>query len=52
MKVFDGKQIYGLWVKTWNEDISLLDEITASDYRVHQARTDRKTSGELKGLEV
>ncbi|RIU92051.1 ester cyclase [Oceanobacillus picturae] len=52
MKVFDGKKIYELWVKAWNEDVSVLDEITASDCRVHQARTDGKTSDELKGLEA
>ncbi|WP_404457205.1 ester cyclase [Oceanobacillus kapialis] len=52
MTVYDGKQIYELWVKAWNEDVSVLDEITASDCTVHQARTDGKTSDKIKGSEA
>lgn len=52
MTVYDGKQIYELWVKAWNEDISVLNEITSSDCTVHQARTDGKISDEIKGSEA
>ncbi|WP_255437698.1 ester cyclase [Thalassobacillus sp. CUG 92003] len=44
-----GAQIYNMWVKAWNEDISVLEEITSSDCVVHQARMDGKSSNERKG---
>jgi predicted ester cyclase len=52
LTVYNRKQIYELWVKAWNEDISVLDEITSSDCTVHQARTDGKSSSERQGPEA
>lgn len=48
----DEKQIYESWVKAWNEDLSVLDKVTAPDCIVHQARTDGKTSNERRGAEA
>lgn len=48
----DGKkQLYELWIQAWNEDISILDQITDPGCRVHQARFDGKSSDTLKGVE-
>ncbi|MFA1822467.1 ester cyclase [Virgibacillus oceani] len=52
MDIHDGREIYELWVKAWNEDVAVLDNITDPDCKVHQARTDGKTSDELKGVEA
>ena len=48
----NGEQIYKLWVKAWNEDRSILDDITSPHCTVHQARTDGKSPGERKGAEA
>lgn len=48
----DYKRIYELWVKAWNGDASLLDEITDPDCTVYQARTDGKSSDEGRGTEA
>ncbi|GAA0381778.1 ester cyclase [Bacillus horti] len=45
-------EIYPLWVKAWNEDINVLDEITSPDCIVHQTRTDGKSSTELTGKDA
>lgn len=52
MTVYNEKQIYELWVKAWNEDIFVLDEITSSNCVVHQKRTDGKSSSERQGSEA
>ena len=39
---YDLQQIYELWMEAWNEDVSVLKQITAPDCRVHQARMDGK----------
>lgn len=52
MPGYDPKQIYQQWVKAWNEDVSVLDEMTADDCTVHQARTDGKSSDERRGPEA
>ncbi|SFA94665.1 SnoaL-like polyketide cyclase [Lentibacillus halodurans] len=52
MSVNDSKEIYHQWVKAWNEDVSLLDEIATADCTVHQARTDGKYSYEQIGPEA
>jgi predicted ester cyclase len=51
MSDYDNKQIYALWIKAWNEDITILSQITDPDCEVHQARVDGKPSEKLKGLE-
>ncbi len=48
----DEKQIYKLWVKAWDEDVSILEEITDPDCVVHQARMDGKSSEDQKGAEA
>lgn len=45
----DEGTIYNLWVKAWNEDISVLDDITDPDCKVHQQRTDGKTADKIRG---
>ncbi|MFZ4452526.1 ester cyclase [Salibacterium aidingense] len=45
----EGKQVYELWVKAWNEDLSVLDEMVHPECVVHQARTDGKSSEEARG---
>ena len=52
MTLYDGEQLYNLWVKAWNEDRSVLDEITSPHCTVHQARTDGKSSDEKQGPEA
>ena len=52
MAVRDGKQVYGLWLKAWNDDISIIDELAAPECTVHQARFDRKDSKAQKGGEA
>lgn len=53
MKVYNEKQIYELWVKACNEDISLIDNITAPDCTVHYVRKmDGKSLGTLTGVEA
>ncbi|MFD2925273.1 ester cyclase [Halobacillus naozhouensis] len=49
MAILDEKQIYNLWVKAWNDDVSVLDNITDPHCLVHQVRTDGRTSDERKG---
>lgn len=44
-----GKELYEKWLKAWNEDVSLLEDITDEGCIVHQARTDGKSSLENKG---
>lgn len=48
----NGKFIYKVWVKAWNEDINVLDEIVDENCIVHQARTDGKDSKSKQGLEA
>lgn len=45
-------QVYERWVMAWNEDVSVLHDITAVDCTVHQARTDGKLSDELQGVDA
>ncbi|GGB58284.1 hypothetical protein GCM10011409_39710 [Lentibacillus populi] len=52
MTVLDGKQVYKLWVKAWNGDVSILNEVTSPNCTVHQARLDKKDSESRKGVEV
>lgn len=47
-----GKVLYNQWVKAWNEDLSIVEEIASSDCLVHQARTDGKSSLEKRGPEA
>jgi len=49
---YDLQQIYELWMEAWNEDVSVLKQITAPDCRVHQARMDGKSSDMIKGVEA
>ncbi len=42
MTIRNGKQVYDLWVKAWNGDVSVLDDVTAPNCTVHQARSIRK----------
>lgn len=44
-----GKEVYKKWVKAWNEDLSIIDDITEDKCTVHQARTDGKASQAVKG---
>ncbi|MBO0993552.1 ester cyclase [Bacillus sp. SD088] len=48
----NGKSIYKVWVKAWNEDINVLDEIVDENCIVHQARTDGKDSKNKQGVEA
>ncbi|WP_130859948.1 ester cyclase [Gracilibacillus phocaeensis] len=52
MVVHNGKQIYERWVQAWNQDISVLDDITSPDCTVHQARLDQQNSERQKGAEA
>ncbi|MCJ7841614.1 ester cyclase [Lederbergia sp. NSJ-179] len=53
MVVYNKKQIYALWLQAWNEDISLIDNITAADCTVHYVRRmDGKSLGDLYGGEA
>src|SRR5690625_4135182 len=46
MTVLNERQVYDLWVKAWNEDVSVLDEITASDCTLHRAGNDEEKGAE------
>ncbi|GIO20564.1 hypothetical protein J18TS1_36640 [Oceanobacillus oncorhynchi subsp. incaldanensis] len=48
----NGKEIYQAWMNAWNEDISILHDITDENCTVHQARTDGKDSGSAKGIKA
>lgn len=50
MDNYGNKEIYKLWMKAWNEDISILNKITDIDCIVHQERFDGKPSDKLKGV--
>lgn len=53
MVVYNEKQIYELWLKAWNEDISLIDNITNPDCIVHYVRRmDGESLGNLTGVEA
>lgn len=45
----DYKEIYQSWVRAWNEEDSIVDNITEPNCIVYQARTDGKSSGEQRG---
>ncbi|SDK63609.1 ester cyclase [Lacicoccus qingdaonensis] len=46
MTVLNEKQVYELWVKAWNEDVSVLDEITAFDCTLHRSGSDEEKGAE------
>ncbi|MBT2216806.1 hypothetical protein F3157_14650 [Virgibacillus dakarensis] len=52
LTVLNGKQVYKLWVKAWNGDVSILNEVTSPNCTVHQARLDKKDSEARKGVEA
>ncbi len=52
MSSFKEQKLYEYWVKAWNEDSDILDEITARDCHVHQARTDGESSMDTQGPEA
>lgn len=47
-----GKQLYSKWMSAWNDDLTVVEQITAKDCIVHQARTDARSSLETKGIEA
>ncbi|GAB2575161.1 ester cyclase [Gracilibacillus alcaliphilus] len=46
------KELYLAWVKAWNEDVSILDQIVSPACLVQQARIDGESSHQQQGPEA
>lgn len=49
MSTTEAKELYYFWVKSWNDDSTLLDRLVDPECIVHQERTDGRSSYGPKG---